>query len=161
MRRSRLVVIGTLMLVLVAATATLVITRTGGVPAPPVGAAAPLAGSDTPGCRIVTPDPPGARESRLPVRPLCALPPDVAAVVSAIQRGGPFSYPKDGSTFRNAERLLPARAIGYYREYTVPTPGSPDRGARRVVAGTAGEVYYTDDHYVSFVVVDVAATGSG
>jgi ribonuclease T1 len=52
--------------------------------------------------------------------------------------------------FRNRERLLPARRTGYYREYTVPTPGARDRGARRIVAGKEGEFYYTDDHYRSF-----------
>jgi ribonuclease T1 len=45
---------------------------------------------------------------------------------------------------------LPAKQLGYYREYTVVTPGSPDRGARRIVAGAGGEIYYTDDHYDSF-----------
>ena len=52
--------------------------------------------------------------------------------------------------FANRELLLPTHAYGYYREYTVETPGSDDRGARRIVAGSAGEVYYTDDHYESF-----------
>ena len=71
----------------------------------------------------------------------------------------PFPYPrKDGSTFGNFEKRLPLQAQGYYREYTVPTPGSRDRGARRIIAGegrggdvaNSGEYYYTDDHYRSF-----------
>lgn len=69
-----------------------------------------------------------------------------------IQQGGPYPYRKDGTVFQNREGLLPARPRGYYREYTVPTPGSRDRGARRIVAGgQPPEVfYYTHDHYRSF-----------
>jgi guanyl-specific ribonuclease Sa len=80
------------------------------------------------------------------------LPPEAIATLQAIERGGPFQYDRDGSTFQNRERRLPDRARGYYREYTVETPGSPDRGARRIVAGgDPPEVYYyTDDHYRSF-----------
>jgi ribonuclease T1 len=112
-------------------------------------------------CVIVTPDVPGARESGLRTQPLCALPPEVAAAARAIQAGGPFQYQQDGATFRNAEQHLPSKPLGYYREYTVPTPGSADRGARRLIAGSSGEFYYTADHYVSFVVVDTRATGNG
>jgi len=79
-----------------------------------------------------------------------ALPPEARDTLARIERGGPFPYRKDGSTFRNRERLLPARERGYYREFTVPTPGARDRGARRIVAGAGGERYYTDDHYRSF-----------
>ncbi|MDX9838303.1 MAG: ribonuclease domain-containing protein [Azoarcus sp.] len=80
------------------------------------------------------------------------LPPEAIATLSLIQDGGPFPYSKDGSTFQNRERLLPARPRGYYREYTVPTPGANDRGARRIVTGgRPPEVfYYTADHYRSF-----------
>ena len=63
---------------------------------------------------------------------------------------GPFPYDQDGGTFGNREGLLPARPPGSYREYTVETPGSADRGARRLVVGDGREVYYTDDHYESF-----------
>lgn len=78
------------------------------------------------------------------------LPKEAAATLALVDRGGPFPYDKDGSTFLNLERLLPQRPRGYYREYTVPTPGSPDRGARRLVVGQEGDVYYTADHYRSF-----------
>ena len=71
-------------------------------------------------------------------------------VYELIRQGGPFPYDKDGAVFGNREGLLPKRGRGYYREYTVKTPGAHDRGARRIVAGRAGEVYYTDDHYRSF-----------
>lgn len=72
-----------------------------------------------------------------------------------IRQGGPFSYEKDGSVFGNRERLLPARQRGYYREYTVRTPGSRDRGARRIVCGGQRPrmpvaCYYSSDHYASF-----------
>ena len=81
---------------------------------------------------------------------LADLPPEVTDTVTLIRAGGPFPYVQDGATFHNRERLLPARPEGYYHEYTVVTPGSPDRGARRIVAGERGELYYTDDHYRSF-----------
>ena len=79
------------------------------------------------------------------------LPAEARRTVGLIERDGPFPYPKDGATFGNRERLLPAQRPGYYREYTVPTPGSDDRGARRIIAGEGGELFYTDDHYASFV----------
>lgn len=80
------------------------------------------------------------------------LPPEAIATLELIERGGPFPYDRDGTTFQNRERLLPDRPRGYYREYTVETPGSRDRGARRIVTGgQPPEVYYyTDDHYRSF-----------
>ncbi|MDX1375244.1 MAG: ribonuclease domain-containing protein [Burkholderiales bacterium] len=79
-----------------------------------------------------------------------ALPPEALATLERIERGGPFPYRRDGATFHNREGLLPQQPRGYYREYTVRTPGRSDRGARRVVAGAGGERYYTDDHYRSF-----------
>ena len=81
---------------------------------------------------------------------LSALPREARATVVLIDRGGPFPYSRDGITFRNAERLLPRQSSGFYREYTVPTPGSSDRGARRIVAGEDGTLYYSGDHYRSF-----------
>lgn len=81
---------------------------------------------------------------------LTDLPREARATVELIQQGGPFPYRKDGVTFGNRERLLPQARHGYYREYTVSTPGSRDRGARRIVTGSNGELYYTDDHYRSF-----------
>jgi ribonuclease T1 len=71
-----------------------------------------------------------------------------------IHQGGPFAYDKDGVVFGNRERLLPAQRRGYYREYTVKTPGSRDRGTRRIICGgqprTPDVCYYTADHYASF-----------
>ena len=94
--------------------------------------------------------PPAGSDTRLPSH--AGLPPEAIETLALIQRGGPFPYRKDGTTFQNRERLLPAKPRGYYREYTVPTPGSRDRGARRIVAGgNPPEVfYYTADHYSSF-----------
>jgi ribonuclease T1 len=112
-------------------------------------------------CPAPSPSTPGAGESRLPLRALCALPPEAAQVWHAIQTGGPFRYSRDGIVFNNAEHILPARERGYYHEYTVPTPGSPDRGPRRLVTGQGHELYYTGDHYASFVVVDPTAVGAG
>jgi ribonuclease T1 len=88
--------------------------------------------------------------SGLPIVRLADLPPQAAEVVALIYADGPFPNPQDGATFQNRERLLPSRPKGYYREYTVPTPGSPDRGARRIVTGADGEMYWTADHYDSF-----------
>ncbi len=81
------------------------------------------------------------------------LPPEARETLALIDQGGPFPFSRDGVTFQNRERLLPRQPQGYYQEYTVITPGSRDRGARRIVAGENGERYYTDDHYASFYVV--------
>ena len=78
------------------------------------------------------------------------LPPEARATLTLIGSGGPFAHPQDGRTFGNREKLLPPQQHGYYREYTVRTPGARDRGARRIVAGAGGEYYYTADHYRSF-----------
>ena len=87
----------------------------------------------------------------LPVVQLSSLPRQATETVELIDAGGPFPYPeKDGSRFSNFEGILPDSRDGYYREYTVPTPGSDDRGARRIVAGNKGELYWTEDHYSSF-----------
>ncbi len=81
---------------------------------------------------------------------LSQLPPEARETLELIKAGGPFPYARDGAVFGNRERLLPGAERGYYREYTVRTPGARDRGARRIVAGARGEFYYTDDHYRSF-----------
>lgn len=90
-------------------------------------------------------------ESGLPWISEADLPPEGRETLALIDAGGPFPYPgKDGSHFGNFEGLLPRESGDYYREYTVPTPGEDDRGARRIVVGAGDEFYYTDDHYQSF-----------
>ena len=79
-----------------------------------------------------------------------ALPDQARDVISRIDHGGTFKYRQDGAIFANREGLLPGEPRGYYREYTVDTPGVPDRGPRRVILGSQGELYYTSDHYRSF-----------
>jgi len=119
---------------------------------------------------------PGPGEPRpgsgMPEIAVVSLPREARQTLQLIRQGGTFPYRKDGSVFGNRERLLPARVRGYYREYTVKTPGARDRGARRIVAGgcpspeaairhdearsrvmppcNSGEYYYTEDHYASF-----------
>jgi ribonuclease T1 len=78
------------------------------------------------------------------------LPKEALETIALIRKGGPFPHERDGVTFGNREKLLPARERGWYREYTVRTPGERSRGARRIVAGRDGTLYYTDDHYQSF-----------
>ncbi|MDQ0863470.1 ribonuclease domain-containing protein [Arthrobacter globiformis] len=85
---------------------------------------------------------PAIRESQLPT--------EGRRTLALIRKGGPYPYSRDGVTFGNFERILPRQASGYYKEYTVPTPGESDRGARRIVAGQSGDKYYTPDHYESF-----------
>lgn len=104
----------------------------------------------------------GVAQARTPESPaavppvaLAALPPEARTTHQLILQGGPFPYRKDGTVFFNRERLLPLKPRGHYREYTVKTPGSRDRGARRIVCGgtppTQPEAcYYTADHYSSF-----------
>ena len=83
------------------------------------------------------------------------LPVQARDVLAKISEGGPFRYDKDGTVFGNRERLLPRKKRGFYREYTVPTPGVSHRGARRIVCGgeeprSPDACYYTEDHYGSF-----------
>jgi len=82
------------------------------------------------------------------------LPKEAQDTLDLIDNGGPFPYRKDGTEFKNREGRLPAQDPGYYREYTVDTPGATDRGKRRIVVGKNGEMYYTDDHYTTFQKVE-------
>jgi ribonuclease T1 len=82
-----------------------------------------------------------------------ALPPEARQTLALISTDGPYPYRQDGSTFQNREGLLPDREAGFYREFTVETPGSRDRGARRLVVGADLAAYYTADHYELFLFV--------
>ena len=95
-----------------------------------------------------------ASHGALPTVALSSLPPEAADTVALIDKGGPFPYPDhDDKTFGNFEGLLPTERSGYYREYTVITPGSSDRGARRIIKGDDGTLYWTEDHYEHFAVI--------
>lgn len=85
---------------------------------------------------------------------LSGLPAQVGETLALIDVGGPYPYSRDDTVFMNREGQLPQQPRGYWREFTVPTPKSPDRGARRIVRGKAGETYYTDDHYQTFTRID-------
>ena len=99
---------------------------------------------------------PAHAQREAPVQPALAevsvaeLPHEARETIELIRRGGPYPYARDGVTFRNREGQLPREKRGYYREFTVKTPGERTRGARRIIAGRGGELYYTDDHYNHF-----------
>ncbi|MFH9173951.1 ribonuclease domain-containing protein [Streptomyces albogriseolus] len=95
--------------------------------------------------------------SVLAVGDICSsdLPSEAHDTLALIEQGGPFPFEQDGTVFQNREGILPGQETGYYHEYTVITPGSPTRGARRIVTGEEyQEDYYTADHYASFDLVD-------
>ncbi|MGO1051600.1 ribonuclease domain-containing protein [Crossiella sp. CA198] len=115
----------------------------------------PVAGSavaDTLSVSAACGDTSGFRRSNL-----SSLPAQARDTVNLIKKGGPYPYPQDNTVFQNRERLLPLCSAGYYREYTVKTPGVSHRGARRIVKGNANEFFYTADHYRSFVLVNINA----
>ncbi|GAB2726381.1 ribonuclease domain-containing protein [Kitasatospora kifunensis] len=129
--RLRLVAVAVLLLCAVAA-AALYATEGHKSAAPAAGSATTAAG--------------GVCQSRLPSQARDTL--------ALIGKGGPYPYRTDGVVFDNREKRLPKEPSGYYHEYTVVTPGSGDRGARRIVTGGAGEEYWTADHYASFQKID-------
>ncbi len=90
--------------------------------------------------------------TEIPAVAASALPPEARETLALIRQGGPFPYRRDGITFQNREGRLPDAQRGHYREYTVTTPGSRDRGARRIISGGRPPTmfYYSDDHYRSF-----------
>ena len=75
----------------------------------------------------------------------------VTHMLALIEHGGPFAHRHDGAVFQNREHRLPSRPRGYYREFTVPTPGASNRGTRRIIVGSSGETFYTRNHYRTFV----------
>jgi ribonuclease T1 len=125
-----------------------------------VAAALLLAGCGSSSGTAAAPGSPGVADSAglAPAAPttdletiaVADLPAEGIDTLRLIAEGGPFPYSKDGSTFQNREGILPPQPKGFYEEYTVETPGSDDRGARRIVAGDDGSRFYTDDHYDSF-----------
>lgn len=121
-------------------------------PAPGVSTAAPRAvpGSTTApaktGAAVANP-------SNLPSINASQLPGEARQTLALIAKGGPYPYSRDGVNFGNFEGLLPRKAGGYYKEYTVVTPGESDRGARRIIVGKDTAKYYTADHYASFAFI--------
>lgn len=95
--------------------------------------------------------------STLETIPEAELPDEGRETLDLIRSDGPFPHDRDGVTFHNREGILPSQERGYYREYTVPTPGAEDRGARRIVGGEDGDRYYTEDHYASFRQIEEGA----
>ena len=95
------------------------------------------------------------KNSGLPVIGVAEMPKEGRDTLALIRKGGPFPYQKDGTTFSNRERALPKERRGYYHEYTVKTPGSRDRGARRIICGgkPVAVCYYTADHYQTFKLI--------
>lgn len=142
---------GLLAMALVVAVALAVWFLSGGDPGTPTGA-----GEEPPPGRVAssadaTPGAPSTDpDSGLAYVELADLPPEAAQTLGLLDSGGPFPYAQDGATFENREGLLPERDLGYYAEFTVETPGSEDRGARRIVVGEGGEEYWSADHYDSF-----------
>jgi guanyl-specific ribonuclease Sa len=98
------------------------------------------------------PEPQVAQHAASTARWPAFLPAEAVGTLQRIEAGGPFDHRQDGAVFQNRERRLPQQPRGYYHEYTVETPGSRDRGARRIVSGGEPpvEYFYTDDHYGSF-----------
>jgi ribonuclease T1 len=88
--------------------------------------------------------------TRIPSISIDRLPPEVSQTIQMIEHGGRFPYRQDGTVFGNRERRLPVAPYRTYHEYTVPTPGSPTRGARRIITAPQHVYYYTGDHYRSF-----------
>jgi ribonuclease T1 len=117
-----------------------------------IGAAAAVLSALLVGGTVATASPAAAA-----VGSICysALPSQAHDTLDLIEQGGPYPYSRDGTVFQNREGVLPSQSSGYYHEYTVITPGSSTRGARRIVTGEeTREDYYTADHYESFDLVN-------
>ena len=102
---------------------------------------------------------PASATTDLSTMTVAELPPQGVETLKLIRDGGPFPYSRDGIEFQNREGILPKQSKGFYQEFTVKTPGSSDRGARRIITGADGSRFYTDDHYASFREV-VSGAGS-
>ncbi|MDO5863511.1 MULTISPECIES: ribonuclease domain-containing protein [Paenarthrobacter] len=120
------------------------------------GQQAPTAPGESPGTAVSTTSAPPAvgqapeNPSGLPAVNASQLPKEARQTLALIAKGGPYPYDRDGVNFGNFEGLLPKKPGGFYKEYTVPTPGESDRGARRIIVGRDAAKYYTADHYESF-----------
>ncbi|MFJ8624186.1 ribonuclease [Kitasatospora sp. NPDC093550] len=164
-RKNPLVVVAVLILALLAGVGYLLADKGGGHPKAAGPTAAATAGSSAPKPSAPKPSPPAggataAAGTWVPADPALAdvcrtkLPSQAQDTLGLIAKGGPYPYNRDGIVFENRESRLPRKADGYYHEYTVVTPGSNDRGTRRVVTGNAGEQYWSADHYATFQEID-------
>ncbi|MEV7772312.1 ribonuclease [Kitasatospora sp. NPDC086791] len=169
-RRNPLVVVAVLILALLAGVGYLLADKGSSHPKAAASPSAAGAGSSAPKPSAPKPSapkpsPPGggapaAAGTWVPADPALAdvcrtkLPSQAQDTLGLIAKGGPYPYNRDGIVFENRESRLPKKADGYYHEFTVLTPGSNDRGTRRVVTGTAGEQYWSPDHYATFQEID-------
>ncbi|MFD8754686.1 ribonuclease [Kitasatospora sp. NPDC059577] len=165
-RKNPLVVVAVLILVVLAGVGYLLANGGSGHPkAAASPSAATRAGSSAPKSSAPKPSPPAggapsAAGTWVPADPALAdvcrtkLPSQAQDTLGLIAKGGPYPYNRDGIVFENRESRLPKKADGYYHEFTVVTPGSGDRGTRRVVTGTSGEQYWSADHYATFQEID-------
>ena len=116
----------------------------------------PAPGSTPASPAVVSPtstNPASTNPSTLPTINASQLPKEARQTLALIAKGGPYPYDRDGVNFGNFEGLLPKKSGGFYKEYTVPTPGESDRGARRIIVGKDSAKYYTPDHYESFMFI--------
>ena len=159
-RRARTTAAAVAVLVLALVAVLLGLLGSGGSDAVPAGTStSPRTAAAGPGGSASRTSPPATRESArrdpgsgLRVVTLAELPREAQATVALVDQGGPFPYSQDGVTFGNYELVLPAHPRGWYREYTVRTPGERDRGPRRIVTGDHDtQIFYTGDHYATFV----------
>ncbi|MCX5213069.1 ribonuclease [Kitasatospora sp. NBC_00240] len=162
--RNRLIAVAVLLVCAIAAAGAYALSAhrdpadAGATPSPQAASTAPAA---TSGAAAAGPTAAGPTAAAwVPADPRIAdvcrskLPTPARSTLALIAAGGPYPYRSDGIVFENRESRLPRQRTGYYHEYTVVTPGSQDRGTRRVVTGAVGEQYWTADHYASFQEID-------
>ncbi|MFF3112266.1 ribonuclease [Kitasatospora sp. NPDC057904] len=171
-RKSPLVVVAVLILAVLGAVGYLLAGKGGSSHSKASGssttaAAAAVNSAGSPGAKSQAPKPsppagrtPAPSGTWVPADPALAdvcrtkLPSQAQDTLGLIDKGGPYPYNRDGIVFENRESRLPKKSDGYYHEFTVVTPGSNDRGTRRVVTGGAGEQYWSPDHYATFQEID-------
>ncbi|MFE7529071.1 ribonuclease [Kitasatospora sp. NPDC057542] len=162
-RKSPLVVVAVLILAVLAGVGYLLAGKGGGShPEAAATSTATAAGTSAPKPSAPKPTPPpgGGGSTWVPADPALAdvcrtkLPSQAQDTLALIAKNGPYPYNRDGIVFENRESRLPKKADGYYHEFTVVTPGSNDRGTRRVVTGGSGEQYWSADHYATFQEID-------
>ncbi|MBD0691401.1 ribonuclease [Streptomyces sp. CBMA123] len=156
--KSPLVVVAVLILAVLAGVGYLLAGKGGGSHPKAAASATATAGTQAPKPSAPKSSPPSG--GWVPADPALAdvcrtkLPSQAQDTLGLIDKGGPYPYNRDGIVFENRESRLPKKGNGYYHEFTVVTPGSNDRGTRRVVTGGSGEQYWSPDHYATFQEID-------